>query len=209
MRTAHLAITILSVLLVAAGCGRGGRIAAENDRLRDEIRSLESQLRDTNARAEELQTQVQSLMTQLQQSTDLPVVQATPMLASLDISKRSHLADTDGDGLADHLRVYLNPRDGRDRFLQIVGRLDLQIALLQVQVEPRVLAQASLEAPAVRDAYRSGFAGTHYTFEVPIQPPLALPVEASCTIHAQFTDAPSGRVFTADRVITTTVEAID
>jgi hypothetical protein len=84
--------------------------------------------------------------------------------------------------------VFIQPRDGRDRFLQIVGELKVVIA----DPSGATLATRRLSAIEVRDAYREGPFGAHYLVEFHLD---SMPVAAKAAVT--LTEAPLAKVFEA------------
>lgn len=138
-------------------------------------------------------------------------MQATPHLAGVSIGGSSH---TDrplrGDGCV--ARIYLMPVDGLGRFIQVVGSATVTLYWSPPGCEAEVLSCHEVGPLALRDAYRSGFGGTHYTLEWSID--AGRPSSADGTgsrpawacgspveVKVEFTDARSGRVFTARRAL--------
>lgn len=63
--------------------------------------------------------------------------------------------------------VYVLPRDGRGRFTQVVGTLAVRV-FVREGTEEREVGGVELSPAQLRDAYRSGFAGTNYMIEVDV-----------------------------------------
>ena len=88
--------------------------------------------------------------------------------------------------------------------LQIVGTLEVHVAVLPGTTDARTLARARFGPAEVRDAYRRTLLGTHYTIEVPIDVPIQVPIEATVTeavARIVFTDAITGRSHTDVRAM--------
>ena len=186
------AATLVAVL--TAGCGSFKKVSEENDRLRARLLELEDENRELAGRAAELDGQLQRL------TRDLPIPQevrdATPHVAEISIASVSHATDTDGDGRPDTLIVYVEPTDGRGRFVQMVGELSVHAATLPADGDAITLGRITLGPRELRDAYRSTFLGTHYTVDVPIT--IADPaMQTQCTIKVEFVDGRNGRTGTA------------
>ncbi len=186
------AATVVAVL--TTGCGSFKKVSEENDRLRARVMELEDENRELAGRAGELDGQVQRL------TRDLPIPQevrdATPHVTDISIASVSHARDTDGDGVPDTLVVYVEPSDGRGRFVQLVGELSVHAATLPADGDAITLGRVTLGPRELRDAYRSTFLGTHYTVDVPITiAPGATPTE--CTVQVEFVDGRDGRTVTA------------
>ncbi len=130
------------VTATAAGCGSFKKVSEENDRLRTRLHELEDENQALARRTAELDGQLQRLV------RDLPVSQAvrdaTPHIVELSIASVSHATDTDGDGRADRLTVYIAPSDGRGRFVQLVGDLSVHAAALPADGDAVTLGRVNL-----------------------------------------------------------------
>jgi len=185
------AATLVAVL--TAGCGSFKKVSQENDRLRALVMELQDENRALAGRAGELEGQVQRL------TRDLPIPQevrdATPHVTDISIGSVSHAVDTDGDGRPDTLVVYVEPTDGRGRFVQLVGALSVHAATLPADGDAITLGRVTLGPRELRDAYRSTFLGTHYTIDVPITI-AAGATQTECTVQVEFVDGHDGRSVT-------------
>jgi len=181
---------LLSVLLLVPSCGIrfGGNKSAEQAAaaLREENAKLRDRIAGLEAQTAELTTK----LAEARHAGAARVSLAAPSLASIEIEPISgpmpRRAPT-------RVSVYIRPLDGRGRFMQAVGTL--RVAVLAGGSE---IGTAELSPEQLRDAYRSGFAGTAYVADVPI-PTGGLP-PGPLTMRATLTDAASGREFSAERV---------
>jgi hypothetical protein len=182
-----------------AGC-RSAAIAAENDRLRSRVVELEDELTDARGSLAELRAELATLAAA---AGDLPedIRANTPHVVTISIGRLSHARDDDGDGRADRLIIYVNPADGRDRFVQCVGELTAHAALLPAQGEAATIARVTLAPAELRDAYRSGVTGTHYTIELPIALPADIGPIAACDVRVGYVDGRTGRRCEAHRSV--------
>jgi len=132
-------------------------------------------------------------------AVDPAVETATPRVTSVQIEGASEIVQEGvGPDAPLKLRLWVLPRDGRGRFLQIVGRLTVSVASVRAGTEPVEVATARFDPQQIRDAWRSGFMGTHYAFELP----LAVPPElrsTPLTVTIRFDDAQTGRSFEDQR----------
>lgn len=138
-------------------------------------------------------------------------IAATPHLAGVSIAGSSHTdRPLQGDGCV--ARLYITPVDGLGRFIQVVGTASVTLYWSPPGCEAEVLSCHEFGPLVLRDAYRSGFGGTHYTLEWPIErmgpagdpgAVAAAPWTCGAAVEAKvdFTDAHSGRVFTARRAL--------
>ena len=193
-----LRVAILLLLPVIAGCG-SPRILVPTDG--DEARARVMELEQENR---ELQREVTELRAQLDASAATPrippaeIVEAWPRPVDLTIGRLSGVVDTSGDDLPDTVRLYLQPADGRGRFVQLFGRLSVHAAVLPDGGTARSVGRLDLDPHQLRDAWRSGFTGTHYTVELPLDPSAAL-AEPLLTVQVTYTDALTGETLSAQR----------
>jgi hypothetical protein len=195
-----LRIGAMLIALLLTACNRGERIAQVNDELRDENAKLKQQVTELTARNKELETELHR--NDSQPSTLPDDVRANiPHVTGIEIGRMSFARDTDGDGRPDRLMIYLNPTDGRARFVQIVGTLSMSASILPVKGDPVLIGRATFDPTQVRDAYRSALTGTHYAFEVPIQLPADADKADHAMVVAEFVDGVTGEKFTAERSV--------
>jgi hypothetical protein len=197
---ALMVLSVAGLLILASSCRSPGRVAAENERLRFEVLELQSQVTS-------LQRLNQELRTELRRAADLPeelpedVRAAIPHVTGFSISRLSFARDTNRDGAPDEIILYLNPVDGRGRFVQMVGPLTAIAALVPAEADATTIGRITLTPADLRDAYRAGFTGTHYTIHLPIQITAEAAQDQSVFVRVSYTDARSGQTFTADRTI--------
>ncbi|MDX2118214.1 MAG: hypothetical protein SFY96_08550 [Planctomycetota bacterium] len=197
-------LAVLAACWSLGGCTIGGSrgVGVENNRLRDELAAANKKIESLSAERDELTTKLS------QQRGDVPpdVLAATPALASIGIGSLSGLVPAD-PATAKRVDVYIAPIDGRQRFVQIVGTMQIDAVLEAADTDASnsvatvPLASATLTPTQVRDAYRSGFTGTHYTVELPLNTPTPAALarrQGSLVLRARFVDAWSGRTFTCE-----------
>jgi hypothetical protein len=184
-------------VMLGGGCQRD--FANENDVLRAQVIDLEDEVTALERRNSELEAEL-ARMAGDPASLPAEIRANIPNLVELSIGRLSHSVDPDGDGRADVLRVYVHPIDGRGRFIQLVGMVRVHAALLPGEGEPIRIGQETFSPDAVRDAYRSGFTGTHYTFELPIELPDGNDV-AEATVRIEHVDGRTGKRYEAQRPI--------
>ena len=120
-------------------------------------------------------------------------------MAAIRIGRLSH-ARPGRDDEADALLVYLRPVDELDRFVQLVGMLSVNAAILP-EVDPAVtIGLVQLGPQDLRQAYRSGFAGTHYTVEVPVRTD-AIGGHREAVVQVTYVDGRSGVRYTDQRAV--------
>jgi hypothetical protein len=205
-----LLMTALMIDLVAgglAGCSNSGRVAAENDRLRLRVVELEDEVADLSGRHGELEAHIAALEADEATTAAAAIRAGTPRVVAIEIGRLSHLEDLDGDSVPDRAVIYVHPRDGMGRFVQIVGHLDAHVAILPVGADARTLGRVSLLPGELREAYRSGFTGTHYTIEVPLTLPAGAGEDLDTAVKVEFSDGLTERTLSASGTVTTKVIA--
>ena len=151
------------------------------------------------------------------QALSAEAIEATPHLAGISIAGSSH-TDRPLKGEGCIARIYVSPIDGLGRFIQVVGTASVTLYWSPPGCEAEVLSCHEFGPLALRDAYRSGFGGTHYTLEWPIErkespvpdggaPGTVWNCGGPLEAKVEFTDARSGRVFTARRALAVMVSA--
>lgn len=202
-RTSYSSASICIVLVCSSIAGAGCRrdFTTQGDVLRERILELERENERLVLRSAELQAELQAAAAR-PASLPAEALAAQPRVAGIRIGRLSHVADTDEDGQPDLLRLYVTSRDGRGRFLQLVGSLSLNAAILPADAEAVTVARCTLDPIELRETYRSGIGGTHYTIECPLTYPAAAGVDA-IDVRVTYRDATSGREHTASRSIST------
>ena len=188
-------LMVLSVVLASGGVGgcRSGGFANANDALRERVVELEREVGRLGRRNDELAAE---LARASGAPDSLPeVIRAnTPRVATIGIGARSHVREPRGEGgvRARRLIVYIEPADGRGRFVQMVGALTVHVDVLPLDAEPVSIGHLDLAPDELRDAYRSGMLGTHYTAEVPLDLSEAAGI-SRCDVRVVYTDGRTGR----------------
>ncbi|MEM9084026.1 MAG: hypothetical protein AAGB34_10565 [Planctomycetota bacterium] len=150
----------VAALFALVGCT--ANFENENDRLRSELLTAEGRIGELEGELSELRSQFK-IVSHAGEGGSLTAeeIEATPRVVGLEISRFSKIED----GVA---TIWIVPRDGRGRFVQMVG--ELTVSMIEMSDgRHRELGVKQLSASEVRDAYRSGFAGTHYFIEFPVE----------------------------------------
>jgi hypothetical protein len=84
--------------------------------------------------------------------------------------------------------------------VQLVGRLSATAAVLPLDADAVTLGRVTLDPLQLRDAYRSGLTGTHYTVQIPIAVPPGQR-DATATVKLEFVDGQTGQTRSAERSI--------
>jgi hypothetical protein len=163
----RLALVSLAAASVLAGCGGRALAPSAGDALRSELAVRTKERDEARARAAELDAKMLALTAERNARIDPEVAEALPALATVSLSSLSTArltAPTKAE-----LAIVLVPSDGLGRFIQMTGTVRASVAAL-VPGRPPVPAGAVTLAPkALRGCYRSGFMGTHYTVEMPVE----------------------------------------
>lgn len=196
------AIVGLAAILFAVGCNPTVFTPNQNDALRRQVRDLEEQVNAAKAKQVELEQQlVQSAKSAEEKSSiDPAILAATPHVASVQIGGSSgYLASKVGVETGGcTARIYLEPSDGLGRFLQIVGSVQISVFDLRAGGKSQTLGTAEFSPSQVRDAWRGGILGSHYTFEIPLAGS-DWNCQGSVTAKLEFHDGTTGKIFTAER----------
>lgn len=196
-------LALLACLPLLSGCTLGGSTSAsaENDRLRRQAIELNDTIAALQGEVTELKLKLEAAATARGLNPD--VIQALPVVTRVTMGDYSSVAPP--EGAATGVRVEFSPRDGRDRFVQCVGRVTIEALLLPAAVgasEPRRLGAVTLEGEDLRNAYRSGMLGTYYEAFVPIPPDLADAArKAPVLVRLEFVDFLSGSTQKAEQTI--------
>ncbi len=189
---------LLASIAVGAGC-QSRNFATEGDRLRERVLELETENRQLAGRAAELETRLAAVDAG-PGAVPEELRGAIPHVAEIRIDRLSHVAEPDQEGSPGILRVYVKPRDGRGRFLQLTGRLAVSAAVMPEDADAVTVGRTTLSPLEVREAYRGGWMGAHYSVELPI----ALPSGASepeIIVQVTYTDGRTGRRHADQRAI--------
>jgi hypothetical protein len=190
-------------IVLMASCSSGQRISKVNDELRAANHDLGQEVLALKRRNNELEIELKRLAQQPPQTMPQEIVAHVPRIVEVNIGKLSHVRDEDGDGLPETLLLYVEPLDGRGRFTQMVGTLEINAAFIPSHGDPLSAGQATFAPDQVRDAYRSTLTGVHYTFSIPVQITSELNDGDASTlaVRATFNDGLTGQAITAERSI--------
>ncbi|HRP64028.1 MAG TPA: hypothetical protein PK400_12080 [Phycisphaerales bacterium] len=201
VRKTFLVAIATAVALGCFGCG-AAEIAAENSRLRARLLDVETENERLTRRNAELHVELQRAAGA---SGERDWRGAVPHAVELQIGRLSHTRDRQGDGMPTELIVYVQPLDGRGRFIQIVGELHATAVHSPAAGDPFVLGRVHLNADDLREAYRSGVAGTHYSIRLPLTLPdgadAAWSLHRSALVSVSFIEAETGRTLEAERTV--------
>ncbi|MGA0174602.1 MAG: hypothetical protein ACO38V_01335 [Phycisphaerales bacterium] len=205
-------VLIAAVLPLIAGCRATVLKPTPADALREQVQSLEIEVDRLSMRNKELEAALaRTLSAAPPHSIDAEALAVQPHLARLGVGSASGIRvaapSKDGSTIPANLTIYVEPVDGRGRFLQVTGRISIQASMPIEGAEPIRLGERSFSPAEVRDAWRGGFMGTHYTFEVPVELPaaaLANQSDPQASVLVVFRDAIGGGEFS--RLVTVPID---
>ena len=186
--------TLVLAMALAAPLGCQGRALAPNaaDGLRAELIERTRERDASRAKVAELETKVAELSVARDAKLDPEAVEAMPALARVALSTLSTARLIDPNHAA--LALVLEPRDGLGRFMQFTGTVRASVAVLIPGRDPLPAGYTTIAPKTLRDAYRSGFMGSHYTIDIPLTWEGAEPAR-SVSVSVEFTDAFTGKAY--------------
>lgn len=214
---------VVALACVLGGCHSGPKnFENENDTLRAQVMDLQDKVTSLEAELGEAKGKINELQEVLAGTGEGPakeVLEALPRCAGIEIGRLSGPIDKDGEpGYPESIEVYVRPYDGRQRFVQVVGAMTVEVRYLPASaaggaddetLEAGVkggsatgvlLGRVRLDPSGLREAYRSGFMGTHYT--VAITPPADVRVsDGAIVLSAVLLDRVTGLRHEAWRVV--------
>ena len=125
---------------------------------------------------------------------DAEVREATPRLVSLASGGGSvdWAGSRSGGARPATVHLAIEPRDGRSRAIQVAGRCEVTVALVDPTGSARTLGHRAYGPLELRDAWRAGLMGSHYAIEVPVSVPEGLP-RGPWSLSVAVTDGWTGR----------------
>lgn len=207
-----LALPLIAAAALA-GCTAKGTWS-ESDALREQLAEAQRQVTALTAERDEARAKLAEADRVRLSTGELSAdaAAALPRVAAIGIDRLSGLTDSDPtDGRPfDAIEVYLKPTDGRERFVQIVGRVNVRADLIPgagsaAGEGPVTISSATFDASQLREAYRSTFLSTHYTLRMPIANTTTTDLTdltgTNVAISVEFLDALTGRVHRAERML--------
>jgi hypothetical protein len=190
-------------LLGTSGCTVTAVAPTAADRNRERVIELEDEVDRLTRRMTELESALGvALKAPLRpdgQRIAEDILAAAPLAVTMDIGRFSGLIDGDSDGLPEAVRLHLQPRDGRGEVVQVAGRATLEALWVDEPGMSRALGRAELDPEQWRNAYRSGFMGTHYTLELPFEVGVLEPeAGGSILVRVSVADGLTGRTLAAE-----------
>ncbi len=201
----------LAGLVFLTACSVGGNQSASeaNDLLRREKLALESTITTLTGEKEELRVKLAE--SERARGSNLPaeVLEAVPRCTGITIDSLSGFDPTDPTKPATGATIYINPRDGRGRFVPLVGTLRAAASVLPANLDATKGDQATLDRVALaqsrvelsptklRDAYRSGLLGTAYAAELKFDASIS-DRKSKLLLRVEFIDALTGQTHRAE-----------
>ena len=191
-----LCFVMAALCLMLSGCGATDRVlSSQNDELRRANLELERAVDDLTVR---LSQREQELATAHGQAgVPGPDGVHPPRLAGIEFGRLTGVLPRESSGGPAELRVYLRPIDQDGRLMTAAGEARVRLVHTPAQGSPVVLLDERHGPEVWHAAYRDGMTGTHYTLKATLpetEAPTAL-------LHVSLTDAATGRVWTAERVV--------
>ena len=195
----YAALISLLLLLSGGGCQIGPRnFTNENDKLRKQNLELEQQVSQLQTKLDGRLGELKALRSKYESEPAFVPGADTPVLSTIAFDRYTNAVDTNNDGSDDTLRVYLDTFDQNQRFIPVAGRAVLQAAVIEEDKEPFLVVNKTYGPNAVKNAYRSGMMGTHYSFEAKLPDDLPEATQ-EITVKLTFTDAATGATFTTQK----------
>ncbi len=209
MPSTRLALLILLALLPAfPGCRAQPKdFDNENDTLRRRVTELETDLARMTAERNEASAKLAEMSRVAAQAGGLSeeAREALPRCAGVRLGALSGPVDDDNTPGLDVIDFYVQPFDGRQRFVPVAGTLSVEATLIPKPgagggaSKPRSLGSITLSPADLREAYRSSPLGTHYSVRLSLTPPNA-PLEGSVVLTARLMDALTGQNYDAQLI---------
>jgi outer membrane murein-binding lipoprotein Lpp len=171
---------------------------------------LQRRVKELEGSTAELQAQLAAAQEQLAQAnavgaTDREVAEATPRMVTLAFAGGSTewvtapaAAVTSGSGEPGRhalVRVAVEPRDGLGRVLQVAGRCEVTVAIVDPAGKVFELGHRAIAPGELRAAWRAAFMGTHYSLEIPVLVPASAPPKVAWTVAVSCTDGWTRQTF--------------
>ncbi len=171
---------------------------------------LQRRVKELEGSTAELQAQLAAAQEQLAQAnavgaTDREVAEATPRMVTLAFAGGSaewaaapaaaEVPGADESGRHALVRVAVEPRDGLGRVLQVAGRCEVTVAIVDPAGKVFELGHRAIAPGELRAAWRAAFMGTHYSLEIPVLVPASAPPKVAWTVAVSCTDGWTRQTF--------------
>ncbi len=171
---------------------------------------LQRRVKELEGTTAELQAQLAAAQEQLAQANavgaaDREVAEATPRMVTLAFAGGSAewatvpaaAVTSGGCEPSRHalVRVAVEPRDGLGRVLQVAGRCEVTVAIVDPAGKVFELGHRAIAPGELRSAWRAAFMGTHYSLEIPVLVPASAPPKVAWTVAVSCTDGWTRQTF--------------
>ena len=171
---------------------------------------LQRRVKELEGTTAELQAQLAAAQEQLAQANavgaaDREVAEATPRMVALAFAGGSAewapvpaaAVTSGGCEPSRHalVRVAVEPRDGLGRVLQVAGRCEVTVAIVDPAGKVFELGHRAIAPGELRAAWRAAFMGTHYSLEIPVAVPASAPPKVAWTVAVSCTDGWTRQTF--------------
>lgn len=179
-------------LLLLCGCTVTAIKPTEADRNRERVQALEKENAALVLRNLELEAALGAAQRQAlpgAATIDPATMASAPFAATLRIGRFSGIVDDSEDGRPDLVRLYLEPRDGRDLVIQVAARATVRVVQRAPDGGDVKIGSAVLDSTEWRAAFRSGLMGSFYAVDVPLSGSIdpTSPVDVRVALDDAFT----------------------
>lgn len=200
-----LALCAVACAALLGGCrSKSKNFENENDELRRRVAALETERDAASARASEAEAKLREFVTARESVDEQEALEALPRVAGVSIGRLSGFADYDAQGRARSFDVYVRPHDGRMRFVQFAGRMNVEATLFDERIETggaaRRLGGATLGPADVRESYRASPLGVHYAVRLEFDEPVAADAGV-VVVRVELIDPIGGQTHRAERLV--------
>ena len=196
-------ISLLSVIVIAAGCGdtnngtpRRGAVSRQVEELRGQKAELERRLEQADKENEGLKKQMEAL-------AGLPgdkKAESIYRLKALKIGRYTNLYDEDKNGTKETLIVYVQPIDETGDVIKAAGAVDVQLWDLNKPSTEALVSQWSVAPNELRKLWVDSIALTGYRLTYGAGGKVEK-FDSPLTVKVTFTDYLSGRTFSEQKAI--------
>lgn len=198
------ALCWLAMAFLCGGCASRGNVELLEAQLRDQerqIQTYQSELSSTRGELARVQREVDILRADLAGAAGAaPPEELTRALASAKTLSIHPLLtggqDRDGDGGDDVVHAVIYPVDEDGNQVKLAG--ELTVEAIELADETRRLARQTFTAGQARELWRSGFLGSGYLIDLPLE---MFPMDADVLLRATL-KTPDGRVLDTSRTLT-------
>jgi hypothetical protein len=196
-----------AVALVGCGCTVTAIPPTAADRNRELVVELENEVDQLRRRTAELEAALAAASRLAVRPGDVrpldsEVLAAAPFAIGLELGRFGGPIDADGDGRPERLRLHVRPLDARRETVQVAGTATVEVFLID-DGQSAPVGTARLGPLELRDAFRSGLMGSHYTIDVPIDSSsLGRDGRETLVARVVVVDGLTGRVLTAEALHT-------